>query len=159
MDKKISFLIILILSSIPSLVGPIANIGQWSGSNSPYLSQILTGFPTLLFGTWIGYKFIFLIGINKNVRSKSSSVMKSLTIFLFTFLACLASWSICQEILLVLQKAFGMIEAINCGWFDGIIGLPLLMIYSFVPCLIAAFLNGVISFIVFKRPKANHNNI
>ncbi|NNL60758.1 MAG: hypothetical protein HKO72_05405 [Flavobacteriaceae bacterium] len=159
LNNKISFLIILLLSSIPSLIGPIANIGQWGGPNSPYLSQILTGIPTMIVGTWTGYKFIFLKGTNKRVESYNSAISKSLIIFLFTLLACLVSWSVCQEILLVLQKAFGMAEARGHGWFDGLIGLPIILIFSFIPCLIAAIVNGLVSLLIFKMKKTSYNNM
>ena len=109
----------------------------------------------MIIGAWIGYNFIFLNGTRKNIESNSNAINNSLLIFFFTFLACSVSWIVCQEIQLLLHKAFGMKEASKHGWFDGIIGLPILIIFSIVPCLIAAFINGVISFLIFKRQKTN----
>ena len=145
--KSVSFLTILVMASIPGIIGPLLNISQWGGQPTPLQDLLIVGIPTVLISVYIGYKLIFLLGIKKFQNRKPFGA--SLVIFIMTFIACVCAWVICQELGLIIQKLFG-IGYVSQSWLDGLIGLPILIWFSIIPCLIAAFANSLVSFIFLK---------
>ena len=63
--KSVSFLTILVMASIPGIIGPLLNISQWGGHPTPLQDLLIVGIPTVLISVFIGYKLIFLLGIKK----------------------------------------------------------------------------------------------
>ena len=145
--KSVSFLTILIIASMPGIVGPMLNIGQWEGPQRQLQDLLIVGIPSVLISVYVGYKLIFLLGIKKFQNRKPFGA--SLVIFIMTFIACVCAWVICQELGLIIQKLFG-IGYVSQGWLDGLIGLPILIWFSLIPCLVAALANSLISLLFMK---------
>ena len=147
--KLIYFLAILVAASIPGLIGPFLNISQWSGPSIPLQDLLQSGIPSVIISVYVGYRMIFLKLISKD--KNETLIGNSLKNFIMLFIACLSGWIICQELSLVIYKALGMQNAEVHGWFDGLIGLPILLWLSILPCLIIAIIASLVSFVIINK--------
>jgi hypothetical protein len=155
---RVHYSLIALLGSIPGIFTLFVNVeGPFQRPQDSYLKALIIGIPSILFAVSISIRLLQKLW--KFVRNKQSQHLYfSLQITWMTLIGSYLSAFIGWESNWLIAKVFNWGGVSELQWFDLVKGIPIVLAYCFIPCVLAAILCGLFSFLYLQlgneKPKA-----
>ena len=140
---------IFAVATLPAIVGPMLNIGQFMGGEQRFIPLLKKGIIPMLLAGFLGYLLFLRIANefrNKRYESRWQICLEGSLIIYFPLLI---AWSLCQVFQLAIEYIFTAPETAN--WYDAILGTPIIIWFALFPCAIAALCFGLVLMLILKK--------
>lgn len=145
----IAIFFILGVTTLPAIVGPMLNIGQFMGGEYRFLPLLKKGIVPMLSGGLIGFLFLRLL-INRIQHIDFENKWKTfLEGSLFIYFPLILAWTFCQVTALIIENSF--FNGLSGTWYDAVFSIPVLIWFALFPCAIASLCFGLVLMLTLKK--------
>lgn len=158
MDKlkflnKVAFLLVAFMGSAPGIMTLVVNTdAPFQRPEGAYWKALVLGVPSIVMAVIVASAVCR--SLNKRwIKEKHSNERKAIFLFLIVILAGLASVLAGWESNWIMAKLTTWSGVGDLQWIDFIKGIPIMLIYTFMPVTVAAFILGLFSYVYLRFSK------
>lgn len=147
--RRIALFFIIGATSIPAILGPLLNLGQFMGGEQHLLPLLKKGIVPMVIGTIFGFLLLKLLIDRFQKFDLNNRLKLIIEASLLIYFPLIIAWTFCQVTGIIIDNSF-FIE-VTAPWYDTVFAIPVLIWFTLFPCAIVSLCYGLVLMLILKK--------